>query len=128
MVSEIIPRHQAAFDCIPEHIKQFLQIHAMWSGVSCIRLKKDAYKELMRAGMSGLRTYSHARVLAEAELGVIQAIEAYDSKLWHCARRVNNGYVGIFVYLGTANFEDFLANKPSKFESFRKKSEVPADE
>jgi len=104
-----IQNHQAIFDNIPEHIRNFLQIHPMWSGVSCIRLAKGAYQPLIEAGKAAVSTTSHSVILAEVELAVLRVVQQINSNERHCARRVNNGYVGIFVYLGTSNIEDFLS-------------------
>ena len=108
--------HQAIFDTIPTHIRDFLQIHPMWSGVSCIRLAKGAYQPLIEAAKEPLKTKSHSIIFTEVELAVLRVVEAMSPNERHCARRVNNGFVGVFIYLGTANIEDFLAKSQSKKE------------
>lgn len=110
----MIQSHQAIFDNIPSDIRSFLQIHPMWSGVSCIRLAKRAYQPLIEAGKQALNSTSHSIILAEVELTILRVVHAMNPNERHCARRVNNGYVGVFIYLGTNNIEDFLTKSVKK--------------
>ena len=104
----ILPTHQAIYDSIPDGLRSHFYIHKMWSGVSCIRLVKGGYKSLIDMGSQVMQTTSHALILSSAELEILKAADRTDSKVWVCSRRQNNGYVGVFVFLGTSNYEKFI--------------------
>jgi len=119
-VTNIVPAHQAIYNNIPDGLRDYFYIHKMWSGVSCIRLVKGGYKSLIEAGKAAFGTTNHALILSLAETEILRAGDvASEGKVWSCARRVLKGsdgveYVGVFVFLGTSNYEEFLKESAAK--------------
>lgn len=119
-VTNIVPAHQAIYDSIPDGLRNHFYIHKMWSGVSCIRLVKGGYKSLIEAGKAAFGTTNHALILSLAETEILRVADVTsEGKVWSCARRVLKGsdgveYVGVFVFLGTSNYEEFLKESAAK--------------
>lgn len=106
MSKQVTQQHQSIFDSVPSEAQQFLQIHAVTKTVSRICFKKGGYRAAMNHFGAQLRTDNHATVLRHLEEMVTSAIPTgvkYD------ARKEMNGYLGIHVYLGTWNVEEFFA-------------------
>ena len=115
----IVANHVDIYRAIPEALRPVFYIHRMWSGVSCIRLVKGGYKQLMELGKQSFGTESHALILSLAETEILRTAQATRPQVWCCARRVIKGsdgvdYVGVFVFLGTSNYEDFMEDSKKR--------------
>lgn len=94
--------HQQIFDNIDENLKQFLYIHELWQGVSCVRLKSGVMKQFVAEKAN----QSHMQTFLQAAQEVCN--KADQKEVWTCVRFSNNGYQSILVYLGTRNIDEFL--------------------
>ena len=100
-MSTNITVHQQIFDNIDQELKQFMYIHGLWQGVSCVRLKSGVMKQFV-----GSKDQSHMQTFLQAAQEICNIAD--QKKVWTCVRFSNNGYQSVLVYLGTRNVDEFL--------------------
>lgn len=100
--------HQALFDSLPENLKKHLQIHAFTSRVSCIKLKKGAFRPFVAEGGRLLKTDNFEIICQDAVNTIASHIVSQDPAVRMDGRHLYNGYLGIHVYLGTNNVDDLI--------------------
>jgi hypothetical protein len=100
-MSTNITVHQQIFDNLHNDLKQFMYIHELWQGVSCVRLKSGVMKQFV-----GAKNQSHMQTFLQAAQEICN--KADEKQVWTCVRFSNNGYQSVLVYLGTRNVDEFL--------------------
>jgi hypothetical protein len=106
MSKVVTTQHQQIFDAVPSEAQQFLQVHAVTKTVSRICFKKGGYRAAMAYYGAQLRTDNHQIVLRHLE-EMVTAIIPQGVK--YDAKKEMNGYLGVHVYLGTWNVNEFFS-------------------
>lgn len=106
MSKVVTQQHQQIFDAVPSEAQQFLQIHAVTKTVSRVCFRKGGYRAAMAYYGAQLRTDNHKTVLRHLEEMVTSAIP---TGVRFDAQKEMNGYLGIHIYLGTWNVNEFFS-------------------
>lgn len=103
-MSNNVPQiHQQTYDNLPKSLKEHFYVHALWQGVSCIRLKSGVMKRFVALTNEGEQ---HCQTFLRAATTIVAC--ANDRNVWSCVRFSNDGYQSVLVYLGTRNVDEFL--------------------
>lgn len=95
--------HRQVYENLPTELQDFFYVHALWQGVSCIRLKSGVMKRFVNLAAENEQ---HSQLFLRAATTITQVANARN--VWTCVRFSNDGYQSVLCYLGTRNIDEFL--------------------